>query len=224
MNTPYNYTVVSKSLEHGVMELRYESPGLPPVNVGMPLPRLGETVDDIAAMYAPTAVWDTQSTVYEDPEVGATGSYTPPGMVPSDLETAKTIKRGQIAQWRYAVEVNGISPFGSPIRTDRESQAQLTSAYASLRDGLVSSVDWKVGDGTFTTLGLAEVQAVAAAVAQHVQHSFTQERLLLEQVSAATTVAEVSAIRPDLGEASVIRANTGEAPPTVAIPVDRVVV
>jgi hypothetical protein len=54
----------------------------------------------------------------------------------------------------------------------------------------------------FVQLDLAAVSAVAAAVAQHVQSCFTQEKTLASMVDACTTVEEVnSVVVPALGYA-----------------------
>jgi hypothetical protein len=112
----------------------------------------------------------------------------------TSLEAVQAKKRQEIAYWRYRTEVGGVTVNGARILTDRESQAQLTGALASLQNNLITGVNWKTADGTFVSLGLLEVRAIATAVAQHVQSSFDAEKAYLEQVNACTTVEEVAAI------------------------------
>lgn len=194
MNIAYDYEIISSDEQARCMEVRYTSPGRAPVHVSARLPYLGESLAAVIAMYSPVAYWRDQAATVVVPAPGTNGSYTPPEVAPTTLGTAKQVKRAQIAEWRYDLEVGGVLFNGATIRTDRESQAQLTGAFSSLKDGLIPSVDWKTAEGGFITLGLPEVSAIAAVVAQHVQGSFTQEKALVQQVEAATTIEEVNAV------------------------------
>jgi len=194
MSIAYSYKIISKDIAAKVMEVVYTSPGRSPVHVGTRLPYVGESELAVIQMYAPVAYWREQDMEVQDVEVGKTGDVTPPDVEPTTLGTAKQAKAAAIAAWRYALEISGVVVGGSVVLTDRESQAQLTGAYQTLKDGLVSSIDWKTGDGSFVTITLAEVTALAQAVAQHVQASFTQEKNLLAQVAAAQSIEEVNSI------------------------------
>jgi hypothetical protein len=126
---------------------------------------------------------------------GTTAGFVPTEPLPQELVArAKVVKKQEIAAWRYRIEVSGISVNGARILTDRESQAQLTGALMSLQAGLLQSINWKDANGAFVALTLMEVQAIATAVAQHVQSSFDAEKDYCAQVDAAATVEEVQAI------------------------------
>lgn len=116
-----------------------------------------------------------------------------PEVVPPTLEEAKALKLAELATARYREETGGIIVGGVTIATDRESQAMLTGAYVSLKQGLVEAVNWK-GDDGWVPSTLAEIEPIAQAVGQHVQACFTREKGLAAQVTAATTAEEVNAI------------------------------
>jgi len=110
------------------------------------------------------------------------------------LDELKILKIAEIAAWRYAEETGGIVVDGLPITTDRDSQVAVTSAYANLKNGLISSVNWKTANGSWVTLELAEFEQIAKQVALHVQACFTQERQLVELVNKATSGEAVAAV------------------------------
>lgn len=116
-----------------------------------------------------------------------------PEVVPPTLEEAKVLKLAELATARYREETGGIIAGGVTIATDRESQAMLTGAYVSLKQGLVQTVNWK-GDNGWSAVTLTEIEPIAQAVGQHVQACFTKESQLAAQVTAAATVEEVAAI------------------------------
>ena len=100
-------------------------------------------------------------------------------------EQRRKVRLQELAEHRWQVETSGVTlPDGSRILTDRESQAQLTSAYQSLSMPFVESIDWKAADG-WVTVTEAELRPIAQAVAQHVQGCFKAERIVSEQIAAA---------------------------------------
>lgn len=100
----------------------------------------------------------------------------------------------ELADHRWQIETSGVElPGGARILTDRESQAQLTSAYQSLSMPFVESIDWKAADG-WVTVSEAELRPIAQAVAQHVQACFKAERQVSEQIDAAEDAKALHAI------------------------------
>lgn len=97
----------------------------------------------------------------------------------------------EVAAKRWLVETGGILIGGTPIATDRDSQAQLTSAYTSLKSGLIVDTPWKAADGSFTLVTLAEIEPVAQAVAAHVRACFAAEQAHNQAISALATQAEL---------------------------------
>lgn len=98
------------------------------------------------------------------------------------LQQAKAVLAQRLAAQRYEKEVGGVVVAGLSIRTDRESQAQISAAYASLKNGLITSTQFKGADG-WVTVTLAEMEPIARAVAEHVAACFGDERRLCEQLA-----------------------------------------
>lgn len=97
----------------------------------------------------------------------------------------------EVAAKRWQVETGGILVAGHPIATDRESQAQVTSAYTSLKGGLIADTPWKTADGSFTLVTLAELEPAAQAVAAHVRACFAAEQAHDEAINALETQGEL---------------------------------
>lgn len=89
----------------------------------------------------------------------------------------------EVESKRWQVEVGGISVAGIPIKTDRESQAQLFSAYTSLKSNLIGDTPWKAADGSFSLVTMEELEPVAQAMAAHVRSCFAAERAHNEAIS-----------------------------------------
>lgn len=119
-------------------------------------------------------------------------SELPPLQTPATKDD-RDAKKAALAAKRYEVEIGGITVGGAKVKTDRESQASLTGAYTSLKEGMLTSIDWKTEDG-WVTLNLATCEAIAQAVASHVQQSFSREKELSALIDAAETVEDLQAI------------------------------
>lgn len=89
----------------------------------------------------------------------------------------------EVAARRWEVETGGVVVGGIPIKTDRESQAQLFSAYTSLQFGMIDNTPWKAANGSFSLVTLAEIEPVAKAVAAHVRSCFEAEMSHYEAIS-----------------------------------------
>lgn len=189
----YNYEIIKVDKQSKCMEVVYSSPGKPTLHIGARLPYVGETLDSIIQMYSPVRMWEEQEAQVQDVAVGLTGSWSPATPTVT-LESTKKDKLAEIAAWRYQRETSGVRFNGTTIATDRQSQAQVTSAFISLSQGLVQSVQWKGEDGVWVTLNLPEITAIAGAVAAHVQGCFADESAYADQVNACTTIDQVNAI------------------------------
>jgi hypothetical protein len=115
-----------------------------------------------------------------------------PQEMPHTLEVAAEIKLAALAARRYEVETGGITIGGAEIKTDRESQAQLNSAFTCLQAGLIADTPWKAVNG-WVTVTLAEIQPIAQAVAAHVRDCFATEKAHADVIAALSTVSEVEA-------------------------------
>lgn len=94
-----------------------------------------------------------------------------------------------LADKRFRVETGGIVFSGAPIKTDRESQSILTSAYVKAQANPSLQINnWKVANGIFTTLNNATILALGDAVTAHVQASFDTEAALTAGILATPPV------------------------------------
>lgn len=192
MSIQYTYSVIKVDEAARVMEVVYTADGRQTMHIGARLPYVGESLEAVVEMYAPVAYWLEQDAQVAAVAEGTTGTIG--SAVVQTLESAKADKLSQIAQWRYEREVSGVAVDGATIATDRDSQAKLSSAYASLKDGILSSVNWKAQDGSFVVMTAQSIATVAGAVAQHVQSCFNAEMALIQQVNAAQTIEAVNAV------------------------------
>lgn len=110
------------------------------------------------------------------------------------LAALKVEKLQELASCRFFVETGGIMIGDVLVRTDRESQAQLSSAVTSLREGYVQTVPWKGGNGVWVQVGLEEITPVAQAVSVHVQNCFSREKELADLVELAASAEDVNSI------------------------------
>lgn len=170
-----------------------------PILVNMTRCPAGMNVNEHVRTHAPTSMFSVGSKFNNSAVAGLSGidSVYVENIVKLDtlsLDDYKKLKYEELAAKRYEHEVGGIYLGTSKIDTSRSSQAILTAAYISIKNGLIPSVDWKDADGTWNTLGLAEIEAVSTAVSTHVQAAFTKEKDLMTLVAAATSKPEVDSI------------------------------
>lgn len=88
-----------------------------------------------------------------------------------------------VAAKRWAVETGGITVAGLRVATGIEDQNRITSVVANAELAQVDAVDFKGADA-WATLTVAQVRAVAGAVARHVQRCYSAERAHAEAVAA----------------------------------------
>lgn len=94
-----------------------------------------------------------------------------------------------VTERRWAVETGGITlPGGMVVGTTLDDQNRITSVIANAQVAGVASVDFKAASG-WVTLTVAEVQAIAAAIARHVQACFSAERAHHEALAATADEA-----------------------------------
>jgi hypothetical protein len=208
-----NYKILSADNVAKILEVEYTSadyPEVPPVRLGFHVPVVdgqflaGDALSQAIVDFCPVGFFErvtvpNAASLDLTSLVGSTGTNTPTPTDPSEqqdpLVQAKEAKFRELAAWRYAMEVRGVNLGGVTVRTDRESQATLANALLSMREGFVAEVDWKAANG-WAKVSAPQMAAIARAVSQHVQQSFACERMLVEQVEAATTVEQVRAVVP----------------------------
>lgn len=103
----------------------------------------------------------------------------------AEAAAARARLHKNLADYRWGVETGGVDLAGSQIETTREAQAQISSTYSALKNGLVTSVEWKAATG-WLVLDLSAFTPIAQAVATHVQACFAAERAVSTQIDALT--------------------------------------
>jgi len=112
-----------------------------------------------------------------------------------DLATGQTARLQELADLRWQQEGSGTTLGGSPLATDRTTQAKLTAAYVKASaDPAYTIADWKSGPGAFSALDAATIIAAADAVEAHVQDCFSNEAALSASILAATDMASLEAV------------------------------
>lgn len=140
--------------------------------------------DDPIGRYHPNVKWVQ---VDDSLHPWITEDYIASGdkLEPPSLDYLRDQLKSALAAHRFEIETGGVElPDGSRILTDRESQAQLTSAFQTLTQPFVEEIEWKAAGG-WVTVTEAELRPIAQAVAQHVQGCFKAERQVSEQIDAA---------------------------------------
>lgn len=112
--------------------------------------------------------------------------------LPAQVRTADSMLAA-VADKRWQIETSGIVVAGTPIKTDRESQAQLYNAYTSLKSELIQDTPWKSADGRFVPVTLAQIEPIAKAVAEHVRGCFAAERSHIDSINVLQTQDDLDA-------------------------------
>lgn len=107
--TKFTYKILQRSLDLGVMEVRYDREGYDPVIVSAPLPREGEALDAIVRAYAPIANWSTQGSTFQNVAVNTQGELSiPVGETAPDMAAqvrAERDARLMLTDWIYLPDV-----------------------------------------------------------------------------------------------------------------------
>ena len=115
-----------------------------------------------------------------------------------NLAMLKDRLRARLADARYQHEVGGVAINGVLVKTDRESQATITGAYARASVNPATMVSWKADNG-FVALDAEAIAMFGDAVFDHVQGCFSRERHLARLIDNAKTVESLMAIDIDVG-------------------------
>lgn len=112
-------------------------------------------------------------------------------------DLASRLQAAATAQ-RWTVETGGLTlPGGVRIATGIEDQNRITSVVANAERSGVTVVDFKGADG-WRSVALQEVQAMAAAIALHVQACFTAERQHHEAINTLAGLDDETQARQQL--------------------------
>lgn len=100
----------------------------------------------------------------------------------------------QLAAHRFEFETSGLTLEGGlRLKTDRESQAQLSSSYTTLKYNLIPDTDWKALNG-WQVVTLEQIEPFARAMAAHVRGCFRGERAVGTAITSATTMEDIDSI------------------------------
>lgn len=116
---------------------------------------------------------------------------------PPRIITAESLKV-EITALRWQHETGGITlPTGVRVATGIDDQNRITSVIANAQLAGVEKVDFKAASG-WVTVTVQELQAIAAAIAVHVQACFTAERVHHEAIDAIAAQYEGEALQSAL--------------------------
>ncbi len=115
-------------------------------------------------------------------------------VVPRSLGVVRRSFLARLANLRWQRETGGIEVGGMAVRTDDKTQGRLTAAQSAFDKGLITSVDWKLGDQAWVTLAEAQLDQIVAAVTAHVAACFAAEKVVSDQITAAPDVDALAAL------------------------------
>ncbi len=112
-----------------------------------------------------------------------------PAAMRQDVQAELKVKA---AAMRWHIETGGITVAGVRVATAIEDQNRITSVIANAALAGVQAVDFKAASG-WVSLGLAELQGIAASIALHVQRCYSSERAHCEAIDALQTLEAANA-------------------------------
>ena len=112
----------------------------------------------------------------------------------ADIDGAKAFVKQYFTSKRYDVEVGGIDVGGLSVRTDRLTVSRIYQANSLALHDPAFTTDWKIGDDTFITVDATLIGSISDAITSHIQASFSREKTINDEITAATTIAELQAI------------------------------
>ena len=115
------------------------------------------------------------------------------------LDELKTQKILEISDVRKQAE-EAFTFGGMSIRLDEGTQSRIDGALNGLeRKPAGTTVPWQVSPGVFTEFDVTTMEALALAAFDHVEACFDNAQVLVNQINAATTNAEVDAVDLEIG-------------------------
>jgi hypothetical protein len=72
----YTFAVTRTDTDRKVMEVRYTADGFEPVDVGMPIPLVGQDLTQMIQQYAPSSMWENSIATFQTVNVGHSGTLT----------------------------------------------------------------------------------------------------------------------------------------------------
>lgn len=107
-----------------------------------------------------------------------------------DITLVRQEKWNQIKMDRNRAEFGGFTYEDMKFDSDQIAQGRMLAAYM-----FNQTVSWTLANDEVVLLSVEQIQAVALAMAQHVQSVHEKARLARELINSAETIAEVEAVR-----------------------------
>ena len=106
-----------------------------------------------------------------------------------------TALRAYAATARWRKENGGMTIGGLNVATDDRSKALIQGAYLQAQRDPAFTAQWKTASGSFVTIGATEIEAVAFAVAAHIQVCFAKEAEVVHDIDndVIETFAQIDA-------------------------------
>ena len=114
------------------------------------------------------------------------------------LQAAKDALKAKVTARRWEYETGGVVIDGMRVLTGVDDQNRITAVVANARRAGLQVVDFKGADG-WASIGVDQVEAIASAIACHVQASFTAERAHHETIDALADLAALQAYEVEQG-------------------------
>ncbi len=116
--------------------------------------------------------------------------------------------KADLAALRYDKEIAGVSYMEKIVKSDRESQATITSTIVLFNTGVIETIDFKcANDEWLSGLTKEQFSGLAKSVSGHVNACFKAEALCIEKLSAMP-LEEL--VKPDGGEVGLNNINLTE--------------
>jgi hypothetical protein len=121
------------------------------------------------------------------------GGYTIEAYAEPMPDAAALRAYAAVARWRK--EIAGISVGGLTVATDDRSKALIQGAYLQAQRDAAFTAQWKTASGTFMSIGSADIEAIALAVASHIQACFAKEAEVVQDIDddVIDTFAQIDA-------------------------------
>lgn len=113
------------------------------------------------------------------------------------LEEAKQSLLAELAAKRWDRETAGVTVEGMPIKTDRESQALLTTVYFKAKLDPNFTVVWKAAPGVHVPVTGTQLVEVGDVAFAHVQACFAREAELADLITGVVDHSALDAIDID---------------------------
>lgn len=106
--------------------------------------------------------------------------------------TPTTYTKDQLRDYTAYVRAHklndGVTVNGQPFATDVFTVGSLNSAFIYTQSKVTETFSWKLPDGSFVTLGKADIAALQTAVSQYGQDCYVCEDTLLDGVEVGTII------------------------------------